>query len=273
MVILHQSCCRRRYQSGPPFWLPSYPVRADRTTFAKIRSMDWLGTALITGIYTTFILAFTFAGSQWSCDSYRFAIIMAFFGICVVAFIVTQYFAVLTTKEQRLFPGQFLRSRTLILIFCTTSATITSMLVGIYYIPLIFQFARDDSAIMAAVRLLPFVCLMIAFILLNGALMPVLGYYMPWFVFGGTFQIIGGSLMYTISPETSTSTIYGYSVLLGIGCGVTMQSGYSIIAAKVKPQEVPAAIGFNNLAQIGGRGRPCTDDRRHCLPESGLQQT
>ena len=38
---------------------------------------------------------------------------------------------------------------------------------------------------------------------------------------------------------------------MGMGAGLAQQSAYSIAAAKVAPHEIPAAIGFVNIAQIG----------------------
>ncbi|KIV81965.1 hypothetical protein PV11_04111 [Exophiala sideris] len=64
-------------------------------------------------------------------------------------------------------------------------------------------------------------------------------------------MIIGGSLSYTIDADTTSSNIYDYSVLLAPGCGSTLQSGYSIAAAKVKLEEVVAAIGFIHIGQLG----------------------
>jgi hypothetical protein len=87
--------------------------------------------------------------------------------------------------------------------------------------------------------------------MLNGALMPVFGYYMPWYTVSGAFTLVGGGLMYTIKTTTSTSAIYGYSVLIAIGAGCGMQGGYSVASAKAKASEVPAAIGFMNCAQVG----------------------
>ena len=139
----------------------------------------------------------------------------------------------------------------MILLFLGTSTTSASLFVGAYFIPLYFQFARDDSAIMAAVRLLPFISVTISFVMLNGALMPVLGYYMPWYVVSGVFLTIGGSLMYTVDSQTSPAKIYGYSVILAVGAGSALQASYSIASAKVRPHEIPAAIGFINVAQIG----------------------
>lgn len=73
-----------------------------------------------------------------------------------------------------------------------------------YYIPLYFQFVRGDSALTAAVRLLPFIVLMVAFGFLNGGLMSKLGYYMPWYLAGGLLTTAGGALM-SISGHVSRS--------------------------------------------------------------------
>jgi hypothetical protein len=36
-----------------------------------------------------------------------------------------------------------------------------------------------------------------------------------------------------------------------MGAGLAQQSAYSIAAAKVAPHEIPAAVSFINIAQIG----------------------
>jgi len=82
--------------------------------------------------------------------------------------------------------------------------------------------------------------------------MPLVGYYLPFFVFSRIFTIMGSALMYTVTASTSISAIYGFSVLIAIGAGLASQAAYSIAPAKVKPHQVPAAIGFINTAQIGG---------------------
>lgn len=57
--------------------------------------------------------------------------------------------------------------------------------------------------------------------------------------------------MFLIKPDTSASKIYGFEILIAIGGGLVQQVGYSIAATVVQPHEVPAAIGFMNVAQIG----------------------
>src|ERR1700710_3113553 len=134
------------------FYLPTHSPRPNDSVTSKLRNMDWLGIVLIAAVYTTYTMALTFGGAQWAWDNYRFIVMIVFFGLTLIGFVVTQYFTILTTKEYRLFPGQFLRSRSLILIFIGTSSCSCTLFLGAYYIPLYFQFARSDSAIMAAVR-------------------------------------------------------------------------------------------------------------------------
>ncbi|PYI09369.1 hypothetical protein BO78DRAFT_415647 [Aspergillus sclerotiicarbonarius CBS 121057] len=65
------------------------------------------------------------------------------------------------------------------------------VMLPILFLPLPFQFAHQDSALSISVRLLPLVLVLVLDILLNGAPMPKLGYYMPWFLCGRTLALAG----------------------------------------------------------------------------------
>jgi MFS family permease len=223
-------------------FIPRHQPRPKTSFLNKVREMDWLGILLIAAVYTTYVVALTFGGQQWPWSDGRFIAVITICGVLLLTFILTQYFTLFTTKDRRIFPGQFLRRKSLMLQFFSMSSACTTLFIGAYYIPLFFQFAHNDSALQAAVRLLPFIMVTITCIMLNGGLMPVFGYYMPWYVFGGIF---------TIDSDTTPSRVYGYSVIMGMGAGLAQQSAYSIAAAKVAPHEIPAAIGFINIAQIG----------------------
>jgi hypothetical protein len=84
------------------------------------------------------------------------------------------------------------------------------MVAGAYFIPLYFQYVHQDSALKAAVRLLPFIVVLITCIMLNGGLLPVVGYYYPWFLASGIFTTIGGALMLPstsiLAPQKSMGT-------------------------------------------------------------------
>lgn len=233
------------------FIAPNFIAQPTISTLEKLIHIDWLGAFLNAGTFVLFMVVLTFAGSTWSWNSAGPIALWVVFGVFLISYALQSTFSITTTPERRLFPVQFLRSRTMILLYFCTAAAATALAVTIYYIPLFFQFTKGDSAIQAAVRLLPFITLNIFFTMFSGALLPVFGRYMPWYVPSGILMLIGGVLMFRITPTTSTSAIYGFEILIAVGGGLTQQIGYSIAAASVKPHEVPAAIGFINVAQIG----------------------
>ncbi|KAM5444973.1 hypothetical protein MferCBS31731_000429 [Microsporum ferrugineum] len=231
--------------------LPRYNSASAGSVVSKLMEFDIIGMVLNGGIYFLWVLALTFAGITWRWDDGRIIALFVLFGVTLIAFILQQYFSVFTTPARRAFPGTFLKRRSLVILYISTCCANSAFFVGAYYIPLFFQFTRGDSAIAAAVRLLPYVMVTITVIMSSGALMPVFGYYMPWYSISGVFLVAGSSLMYTVDAHTPTANIYGYSVLLAIGAGAIAQAAYSVAAAKVKETEVNQSVTFINLAQLG----------------------
>ncbi|KAE9368101.1 MFS general substrate transporter [Stipitochalara longipes BDJ] len=240
--------------SAPIFIFILPPVRPmpNVSNWSKVKSFDFLGTLLNAGCYTAFILLFTFGGGLWAWDDGHTIAMYVVLGVLLITYTTTQYFAVLTTPANRVFPGHPLRSRTMILLHVCTAAVSTNLFLPVYYIPLFFQFTHGDDSLQAAVRLLPFILIGVFTTMVNGALMPKFGYYMPWYILSGVSSLIGGALMFTVDAKTSSGMIYGYSIPIAIGAGASLQVGYSVAAAIVKPLEVPSAIGFINMAQLGG---------------------
>jgi MFS family permease len=229
---------------------PTNQPQPNKTFKSKLFQMDWLGSILIGAVYTTYVLALTFGGATWPWSDYRFIITITVCGALLITFIITQYFSLFTTD--RIFPAQFLRSRTLLLLYFGTASSATALFVGAYFIPLYFQYVHQDNALKAALRLLPFIIVLITCIMLNGALLPVVGYYYPWYIASGIFMTLGGSLMYSLlDVDTSTSKIYGFTVLMATGAGLIGQASYAIAQAKVAPRDLAAVVSFMNVAQIG----------------------
>jgi hypothetical protein len=219
--------------------------------------VDWIGSTLNAAIYATWVLALTFGGAQWAWSDGRTIACFVVCGVLIIVFGLQQRFKIGTSFEQRILPAGFLTSLSLLVQYFATACTATALFIPIYYIPIFFQFTRDDGALKAAVRLLPFIIITIFCIMLNGALMQQLGYYKPWFAVSGAFILIGGALMFAVDSDTSPARVYGYSVLIAIGTGISAQAAYSVVPVKVAmdPRHglrmIPDAISFINMAQIG----------------------
>lgn len=68
---------------------------------------------------------------------------------------------------------------------------------------------------------------------------------------------VGGALMYTVKISSPSGNIYGYSVLIAVGSGLTYQAGYAIAGVKVSlkgwsSKDVQSAMSLQNISQIGG---------------------
>ncbi|KAI4159810.1 MAG: hypothetical protein LQ342_006321 [Letrouitia transgressa] len=240
---------------APAFFLllPSIDLQAGTPLKTKIlKQVDWLGVIIFVGAMTCFIMAINFGGTVYDWNSGPEITFWVLSGVLFIVFGFTQAYHPLVAAEHKLYPTHFLKRPVLVIlqvmIFCASGCTFTPT----YYIPLFFQFALGDSALKAAVRLLPFIVMVVVFSLLNGGLMAKFGYYMPWYLFGGIMITIGSSLMYTIDSNTSASAVYGYSVLIGIGTGSYLQASYGVSQALVEPHDLPNAVGFISIGQSVG---------------------
>jgi MFS family permease len=233
------------------FIIPSNQPRPELKFFQKLGQLDWVGVTLVAASYALFVTSLTFAGATWEWSDGRTIAMLVMTAVTIILTTIQQTFSIFTTEYKRIFPIQLLKSRSIILLYFCAAAAATGLFVPVYYIPVYFQFAHGDSALKSAVRLLPYIMFCITFILMNGFLMPKFGYYLPWFMFTGVFLIISGALFTTVTENTAPAKVYGYSILMAVGSGASVQAIYSVAEAKTKESDTAAIIGLMNTAQLG----------------------
>ena len=116
-------------------------------------------------------------------------------GILFIVFALQQIFTIYTTEDDRVFPVHLVLRKEPVLLFVAGSSGGAAIYIPLYYIPIYFQFTRGDSAIQAAVRLLPFVFILSTMVMVNGYFMARFGRYTPWYLVGSTAILIGSVLM------------------------------------------------------------------------------
>ena len=231
---------------------PLHPIKGVSIR-SRISNLDFVGFVLNSALWVMFTIPLTMAGGQWGWNDGRTIASFVVFGVILVVYALQQYLAIFTTTETRAFPIHLLKSRTQVLLFIGTSANITTLFVVVYFIPIYFQFVHNDSALMAAVRLLPYVVICVTFNLLAGHLLSKVQYYMPMYIISGVFVTLGGALLMAyLDPSTSESSIYGFTVLIAVGSGITLQIGYAVAGIKAGPKSLGDAISLQNVSQIGG---------------------
>ena len=109
----------------------------------------------------------------------------------------------------------------MLVLFVELACIVTYVFVPVYFLPIYFQFVKADTAIIARVRILPLVFSQSLVAVLSGWLVGKTGYYVPVYIFTGTFCVAGAALLYTVNQYTLLANIYGYQVLLSLGSGAS----------------------------------------------------
>ncbi|KAK3612960.1 hypothetical protein LTR22_028369, partial [Elasticomyces elasticus] len=237
-----------------PVWLfvfPPHNPAPSLTMITKLQTLDWIGALLNAATTTLLIVALTFSGSRFAWSSSTVIVIWVVWAACLLAFVLQQTFSVCTSPEWRIFPVHLLRRKDFVLLYVATACSAVANGVAIYYIPLFFALTRGDGPLQAAVRLLPYIIIFITFVLIAGGTLPVIGRWPVYFVVGSVFALAGSAAMFTIRVDTSPAKVYAYEALIAIGSGLTFQTAYAVMAAKVTRKDQGNAIGFINVAQLG----------------------
>lgn len=122
-------------------------------------------------------MALTFAGSVWAWNDNRTIVTFVISGVLFILTFLQQYFVLFTTREARMFPpAHLLKDKSLILLNIGIGAGSANIVVPVYYIPIYFVFVHGDSALMAAIRLLPYILFLALTNLASGALLPRINY-------------------------------------------------------------------------------------------------
>ena len=234
------------------FLLPSKNPFPGVSILHRVKRIDWIGAALVTSALALFTLALSFGGNQFKWNS---GVVIGLFvacGVLAILFGLSQTIMPGQTMEKRLFPVHYFLNKDMVLLSIATGAGTCGMFVAIYYIPLFFQFTRGDTAIKAAIRLLPLIVLAVFTTVSSGAALSMTGLYTPWYIFGSILVIIGYSLLHSISPTTGDAAIYGYLILIGLGTGSFVQLGFAVAQAINLKIETEAAISFVMQGQLLG---------------------
>lgn len=178
------------------FLLPSFDPQPKNTSLRERgKNYDVMGAVLSVGTIMCLVMAINFGGILYPWNSGQIIALFTLSGVLLVAFAVQQRFAWLTTTSERMFPVHLLSSMEANLLFVAAAGCNAAGFIPIYYIPVYFQFTRGDTALEAAVRLLPLITLLSAAIMANGYLMGKLGYYQPWYLIGGALALAGNVLL------------------------------------------------------------------------------
>ena len=229
----------------------------DVPLWTRLRRLDVVGGVLWAAALCTIIMAISFGGTLYDWSSRNIIGLFVTSGVLWILFGLQQGLALFCQNEYRFFPVHLLHQRDMWILFGQMSSSISTLFLTLYFVPVYLQFVFGNSPLQAGVRLLPFLTILIFFLLINGAVMGKTGLYMPWYLGGSMLSIIGSALMYALVSGNQNvgsipGAVFGYEAILGVGVGAYVQASFVVAQAKVAPSEVPVAVAFIGCAQITG---------------------
>ncbi|GKT41336.1 efflux pump DEP3 [Colletotrichum spaethianum] len=236
---------------APVYFLlfPSVDPHPSKTLTEKFRLMDWVNAVIFLAGSSCLTVVLTFGGVVYPFNSGTIIALWTVTGVLLVAFFVMLKLHPLVTQENRLYPLHFFKKPTLINMQLQVFLSSGIILAMTYYIPLYFQFVKDDGPLQAGVRLLPLIMFMVVASMANGFLMPRYGLIPAWYIGGSCLAVVGTALMYTVNDTTSNAKIYGYNILVGTGAGCYIVAGFAIAQSLVPVHDIANAVGAMTISQ------------------------
>ncbi|KAM5520373.1 HC-toxin efflux carrier TOXA 18 [Fusarium oxysporum f. sp. phaseoli] len=202
------------YFSTPPQAVPvAVPYRE------KLLQMDPLGTALIMGFTTSFLLALQYGGIKHPWGSSMVIGLFAGSGLILAAFVALEW---LQGERSMIAPG-LLKDRTLYISCSYAFFFAGGYFVLIYYLPVYFQSIHNVSPTMSGVRNLPLIIAVTIATITSGASITNTGIYAPILVGSAAIATVSAGLIYTLDIGTGSGKWIGYQVLAGLAWGAGIQ--------------------------------------------------
>ncbi|RSL95403.1 hypothetical protein CEP52_012072 [Fusarium oligoseptatum] len=232
------------------FLFPSLNPQPQLSTKQKLKNMDWPMTFVFLAGSAFFIMAISFGGILYSWHSAAEIVFWTLSGVFLVVFVVLLRFHPSVSKKHQLWPSHFLKMPVVMNMQLQIFLSGGIILTIIYYIPLYFQFICGDGALDAGVRLLPLIIAMVVTCMVSGVLLPKTPRFSPWYIVGSALVLIGTALMYTVNEDTNNANIYGYNILIGVGAGCYIVTGFTVVQSLVPAADTANAVAVMTIGEI-----------------------
>ncbi|KAL3478061.1 putative MFS transporter [Aspergillus californicus] len=202
------------------FFKPPKQAQATNVPWKEIiLQMDISGIVLLFGAILCFLLALQWGGSTkpWSSADVIGTLVGS--AVIIVAFGVNESML----NDKAMLPPRLITQQTVFFCSAFTFFFNGAFYIALYYLPIYFQSVKNASASNSGIRTLPLVLGDGLFATISGAILGVIGYYMPLMTLGGVLTTIASGLLYTLDLTSGPGPWIGYQAIMGIGIGIAIQ--------------------------------------------------
>ncbi|KAH6953154.1 major facilitator superfamily domain-containing protein [Fusarium avenaceum] len=225
------------------FFMPLKSVSGDWKL--KLKAVDFLGIFLAFAGMTIVILGLTWGGQDYAWNSAQVIATLVVGTAVSVAFMMWQW----KGPKYPLIPLHIFKSRIVNGACLTMAINGWNFVMQVYYIPSFYQLVYGYSATKAGAMLLPITLLQTASSTLSGLVVHWIGRYRECILFGWLCWAVGLGLMSTLDENTGIGKQVGYSVLIGVGVGNTLQPALIATQAGVERRDMAVVTSFRNFVR------------------------
>ncbi|KAH6974240.1 major facilitator superfamily domain-containing protein [Ilyonectria sp. MPI-CAGE-AT-0026] len=214
----------------------------------KLARLGFKSALILTATLVCLFLALQWGGAvhPWS-DSRVWGCFLGF-ALLLILFGYIQHLQ----KDEALIPLRILSQRTVFL-SCAFSCLLQGGLMSqSYNLPFYFQAVKGTNAQTSGINILPYGITNSVATVIAGSLMTLTGFYVPFMWLGSAISVTGSGLLYTLSASSPLSQWFGYQVLAGAGCGMSIQVPILAIQVVLSTVDIPLGTTLVILAQCFG---------------------
>ncbi|KAI1492573.1 permease of the major facilitator superfamily [Biscogniauxia mediterranea] len=209
----------------------------------KLKAVDFIGVALALAGTSILLLGLTWGGAEYPWESAH-VIATLVVGVAVsITFVLWQW----KGPRYPLVPLHIFKSKVVNGACISMAINGWNFVVQVYYIPTFYQLAYGYSATTAGAMLLPITLVQTVSSTLSGLIVHWVGRYRECILFGWLAWAVGLGLMSTLDENSHVGKQIGYSIIIGIGVGNTLQPALIAIQAGVERRDMAVVTSFRNF--------------------------
>ncbi|KAK1842008.1 MFS multidrug transporter [Colletotrichum chrysophilum] len=204
-----------------------------------IPELDLTGFALFAPTTVMFLIALHWGSTEHGWSSPVVIGLLAASGATLLIFSIWEWHV----GEKSLIPFHLIKRRRVWASAMQSTTLFSLNYVGVNYVPIYFQAVKGVGPSLSGVYMLPSILTQLLSLVISGALVTRIGYYLPFSVLSGATTTIACGLISTWDPNTLTAAWIGHQILFGLR-GLGLQMSVISVQNAVTPAQSPSAIAF-----------------------------
>ncbi|KAJ2884783.1 hypothetical protein H4R27_001850 [Coemansia aciculifera] len=216
--------------------------------WAKLKKVDFLGSAVLIGAVVMLLLALTWGGKDFPWSSARVICLLIFGVIMLGVFLLIEW----KTSADPTVPIPLFRIRNVSMSVLGQFFMGVGMFCPMFFIPIWYTIVKNAGSITAGLHLLPYLLSISLVSVASGFLVVKTGRYRELVIFGTALFVVGTGLMVLFDENISSGKQIGFMVIMGFGLGLNIQILLIVVQTAAPTKDMAAATTLFLFMRILG---------------------